>query len=108
MDFNQLFDTSILFGANKLILLENIVEILEKFQKLNISYTYCAFILYNAHSNNTRLLALNILETFFKEQWNYLRKTIIDILIKNQNIKDDTIKEYTKDFIPSMIYFYLD
>ena len=37
-----------------------------------------------------------------------LRKTIIDILIKNQNIKDDTIKEYTKDFIPSMIYFYLD
>ncbi len=28
MDFNQLFDASILFGANKLVILENIVEIL--------------------------------------------------------------------------------
>ncbi len=37
-----------------------------------------------------------------------LQKRIIDILIKNQNIKYDTIKEYPKDFIPSMIYFYLD
>ena len=104
MDFNQLLDTSTLFDANKLVLLEKVVEILyvsttnnndvsksikinnyiiqrnsankllDNFKKLNISYTYCEFILNNEHSNNTRVLALNILEIFIKEKWNYLNE----------------------------------
>ena len=45
---------------------------MDSFQKLDVSFTYCEFILNNTQSNNTRVFALNILENFIKEKWNLL------------------------------------
>ena len=39
---------------------------------MDVSFKYCEFILNNTQSNNTRVIALNILETFIKEKWNLL------------------------------------
>ena len=39
-------------------------KLLDDFQKLDISFQYCEFILNNTQSNNTRVLALNIYESF--------------------------------------------
>ena len=47
-------------------------QLLDQFQKLDVSFKYCEFILNNTQSNNTRVIALNILETFIKEKWNLL------------------------------------
>ena len=57
---------------------------------MDISFTYCEFILNNTQSNNTRVLAFNILENFVKEKWNLLdensklnlRNFLVTLLIK--------------------------
>ena len=63
---------------------------LDQFQKLDSSFRYCEFILNNTQSNNTRVFALNILESFIKEKWNLmdensklnLRNFLVSLLIK--------------------------
>ena len=107
MDFNQLLNTSTPFDQNKLAILEQVINIfyapltspqdrqaanklLDQFQKLDTSFQYCEFILNNTQSNNTRVLALNIYETFIKEKWNLLdndsklnlRNFLVGLLIK--------------------------
>ena len=65
-------------------------KLLDDFQKLDISFQYCEFILNNTQSNNTRVLALNIYESFIKEKWNLLdndsklnlRNFLVGLLIK--------------------------
>ena len=90
MDFSQLLNTSTPFDQNKLNLLEQVVNVLytttnnqerqmankllDQFQKLDVSFQYCEFILENAQSNNTRALALNIYQDFIKGRWNLLDK----------------------------------
>ena len=57
---------------------------------MDISFKYCEFILNNTQSNNTRVFALNILESFIKEKWNLLddnsklnlRNFLVSLLIK--------------------------
>ena len=57
---------------------------------MEISFKYCEFILNNTTSNNTRVFALNILESFIKEKWNLfdensklnLRNFLVSLLIK--------------------------
>ena len=107
MDFTQILNTSTPFDQNKLQILEQIINIfyaptttnqdrqlanklLDQFQKLDISFQYCEFILNNTQSNNTRVLALNIYESFIKEKWNLLdndskvnlRNFLVGLLIK--------------------------
>ena len=107
MDFTQILNTSTPFDQNKLLILEQIINIfyapqtspqdrqlanklLDQFQKLDISFQYCEFILTNTQSNNTRVLALNIYESFIKEKWNLLdndsklnlRNFLVGLLIK--------------------------
>ena len=65
-------------------------QLLDQFQKLDESFKYCEFILNNTKSNNTRVFALNILESFIKEKWNLLdensklglRNFLVTLLIK--------------------------
>ena len=107
MDFAQLLNTETPFDQNKLAILEQVINIfyapttsqqdrqaanklLDQFQKLPTSFQYCEFILNNTQSNNTRVLALNIYETFIKEKWNLLdndsklnlRNFLVGLLIK--------------------------
>jgi exportin-1 len=106
MDFAQLLNTSTPFDQNKLAILEQVINIfytttnnqdrqtanqlLDQFQKLDTSFQYCEFILTNTQSNNTRVLALNIYESFIKEKWNFLdndsklnlRNFLVGLLIK--------------------------
>ena len=57
---------------------------------MEVSFKYCEFILNNTQSNNTRIFALNILESFIKEKWNLLdensklslRNFLVSLLIK--------------------------
>ena len=106
MDFAQLLNTSTPFDQNKLAILEQVINIfytttnnqdrqtanqlLDQFQKLDTSFQYCEFILTNTQSNNTRVLALNIYESFIKEKWNFLdndsklnlRNFLVSMLLK--------------------------
>ena len=106
MDFSQLLNTSTPFDQTKLNLLEQVINIfyttnnnqdrqtanqlLDQFQKLDVSFQYCEFILSNTQSNNTRVLALNIYQSFIKEKWNLLdndsklnlRNFLVGLLIK--------------------------
>ena len=106
MDVTQILNKETPFDQNKLNLLEQVInvfytttnnqerkvanDLLDKFQKLDISFTYCEFILNNTQSNNTRVLALNIYESFIKEKWNLLddnsklnlRNFLVGLLIK--------------------------
>ena len=90
MDPSQLLNTNTPFDESKLALLEQVINVfyttinnqerqmanklLDQFQKLDISFQYCEFILNRTQSNNTRVLALNIYESFVKEKWNFLDK----------------------------------
>jgi exportin-1 len=90
MDPSQLLNTKTPFDESKLALLEQVINVfyttinnqerqmanklLDQFQKLDISFQYCEFILNRTQSNNTRVLALNIYESFVKEKWNFLDK----------------------------------
>ena len=106
MDVTQILNKETPFDQNKLNLLEQVInvfyttmnneerkaanDLLDKFQKLDISFTYCEFILNNTQSNNTRVLALNIYESFIKAKWNLLddnsklnlRNFLVGLLIK--------------------------
>ena len=106
MDVTQILNKDTPFDQNKLNLLEQVInvfytttnnqdrktanDLLDKFQKLDISFTYCEFILNNTQSNNTRVLALNIYESFIKAKWNLLddnsklnlRNFLVGLLIK--------------------------
>ena len=68
--------------------------------------------LYYQDKNETFLILEDcgeVITKFINEDKDFtLQKTIIDILIKFQNIKDDTIKEYPKDLIYSEIKIFLD
>jgi exportin-1 len=90
MDPSQLLNTNTPFDESKLALLEQVINVfyttinnqerqmanklLDQFQKLDVSFQYCEFILNRTQSNNTRVLALNIYESFVKEKWNFLDK----------------------------------
>ena len=106
MDFTQLLNTSTPFDQTKLQILEQVINVfytttnnqdrqtannlLDQFQKLDISFQYCEFILNNTNSNNTRVLALNIYQSFIKEKWNFLdndsklnlRNFLVSMLLK--------------------------
>ena len=106
MDFAQLLNTSTPFDQTKLQILEQVINVfytttnnqdrqtannlLDQFQKLDISFQYCEFILNNTNSNNTRVLALNIYQSFIKEKWNFLdndsklnlRNFLVSMLLK--------------------------
>jgi len=120
MDFAQLLNTSTPFDQNKLAILEQVINIfytttnnqdrqttnqlLDKFQKLDESFQYCEFILTNTQSNNTRVLALNIYESFIKEKWNFLdtnsklnlRNFLVNLLIKY--VMDKTFYENSQNY----------
>ena len=72
MDPSQLLNTNTPFDESKLALLEQVINVfyttinnqerqmanklLDQFQKLDISFQYCEFILNRTQSNNTRVL----------------------------------------------------
>ena len=106
MDYTQLLNISTPFDQGKLTLLEQVINVfytttnnqdrqaannlLDQFQKLETSFQYCEFILNNTQSNQTRVFALNIYQSFIQEKWNLLdegsklnlRNFLVTLLIK--------------------------